>query len=434
MSKHTAFLLRFFALLMLGCWASESVAQPPPPTAADRLAWRQRMATHRKPATGCFTARFPSEEWTQTPCAAPPRMPHIRPAALTRWLSQTPAPPSPPGLAQAGNGLDFVAVAVGGPISAAEGFFDQSVDVQTVASVPLTATPPVPDGYSLQLNVAPFTTPACANAKNPQSCRGWIQYLFMNDNNGSFAFMEVWLLNFGPTCPGQGAVPQLPDMPPNTPWVNAGGDCVFDSPGDPLLAAQPITSLKQLALRGDAVNGGQDSVAIMLPDGTLSETSISDNILKLSSAWNEVEFNVLGYINGAQAQFNSGAAVVAHVSVENGTKNAPNIITTGFTGETNNFNLVPPGCRTAKPPGIYFEEITLKSQRSQACPPIIPNLECQQAKEAVAIAQAQLAKALARESEPICQGPASLECHKTVQADQQALNAAIVHRNKVCTP
>jgi len=372
-------------------------------------------------------------------------MPHTRPPNITNWLRNhagAGAPGLPGGLATAGNGNDVVALAVGGPITAAEGTFDQTMDIQSVTSVK-SVTQASPDAYALQINVAPFSSPAaCAHAQKPQSCQGWLQYLFMNDDKGSLALMEVWLFNFGPSCPGHGSVPQLPGMPAGISWGQSGTDCVFDSPTTPLLSAQPITSLGQLSMRGEALPGGQDSVTITLPDGSISGAAISDEILNLSAVWQQVEFNVVGYINGERATFNSGAAAVVHLNVENATTNAPTLLNSGFTGETNTFNLVLPGCSSAgDPPSIAFEEITLAGQRSLACPPVIlvppPPPQpppCQLATEGVTADQATLAKAQAALTGPTCDGPARLDCERTVQADQSLLNAAEIQKNKVCTP
>ncbi len=166
-----------------------------------------------------------------------------------------------------------------------------------------------------------------------------------------------------------------------------------------------------------------------------------EEILKLSSAWNKVEFNVFGYVNAERATFNFGAAAVVRINVENGTTNAPIISNDGWTGETNTFSLVPPGCSNAgNPPSIVFEEITLACQKSLACPPVIPAppppqlTACQQATEAVASDQTLLASAQARLSGPTCSGPASFNCIRTVQADQRLLSAEIVQKNKVCKP
>jgi hypothetical protein len=456
--RFTSLFLRLCTSLLLAIGANASMAQQPALPSqvasqvseeqsramADRLAWHRKMATVAKPTSGCFTATFPSEEWKETQCTTAPKMPHRRPPPLTKRVSPTPpaeAHAEPPGLAVAGNGNDLVAVAVGGPISAAEGYFNQTMDIQTVADV--SPNQSVTGAYALQINVDPFSTPAaCAHAQNPQSCLGWLQYLFMNDNNGSLALMEVWLFNFGPTCPGQGSVPQLPGVPAGTLWYSTGNDCVFDSPTTPLLAVQPISSIGQLRMRAEARAGGQDSVTITFPDGSIHGVAIPDAILNLSAVWKQVEFNVFGYVNAQRAIFNSGAALVTNIGVENGTTNAPTIINTGFTGETNNFNLVSPGCSEAGvTPGIAFEEITVPYQESLACPPKIPvpppvtqATLCKEATAAVAAAQTMLTNAQARLNTPACAGAARFLCIKTIATDQTLLSGAIAHKNAVCKP
>jgi hypothetical protein len=451
-NRLSAFLLGLFVSCML---AGTSFAQQPTDSlprgtshplenqSADRAAWHQRMLALPRPTAGCFAAKYPSEKWEETACGSAPALFHKRRPALTKVPGQPLVKQSAPEeQSVAGDGNDLIATVVGGPITSVEGFFDQAVDVQTVTSVLIKngTTSDAPGAYSLQINAAPFSTPAaCANAKDPSVCQGWLQFLFMNDDNGSFAGMEVWLFDFGPTCPGQGSVPQLPGMPPGLSWSSAGNDCTFYAE-TPLLSQQPITELGQLRLRADAVTGGQDSVTITLADGSISGIAISDELLNLASVWTQAEFNVLGYVNGERASFKQGAGVVVHVDVENGTANAPNISNGGFTGETNTFDLVPPGCRDGgNPPNIVFEEVTLPNQASQSCPPAAippppPQNQCTLATEGITGLQKQLAAAQAQLTGPTCEGPARFDCEKRAQMDQSELTAAIIHKNQVCNP
>jgi hypothetical protein len=452
-------------LLLLGAWAGPSLAQPASPpgttaaerlkakktTAAERLSWRARMAAQRAPIAGCFAARFPVETWTLTQCADPPKLPHTRPLRLSKWRpvgsvldvpSSAPAPTAGQAMREDSGGQP-VAIAVGTPISAAEGSFDQTMGLQSVTSVPRSAGAPLPGYYALQLNTEWFQTPACARAQDPTNCHGWIQFLFMNDPTaGSWAEMEVFLLGYGPSCPGKDNIPQLPGMPPGITWDSNGADCSFFTQTTRLLPKQSVWALAQLRLRGEATAGGQDSVTITLPDGRIEGVGISDDLLKLSAAWHEVEFNVFGAVNSLQTQFNPGAALVVHVNVENGTSNPPMIGTGGYTGESNNFNILELGCPSGgPPPSLVFEEFTLSSQRSLTCPPKIPAppppptlTPCQVATKDVANDQGILAKAQARQSQSICKGPASVNCAKAVQSAQLALNAAIIRKNKACMP
>ncbi len=427
--------------------AASHLAQPrkDAPPAASPLAWRRAMRLTRKPLTGCFTARFPSRIWSATSCGPPPAaMEHVRPAVLTKLLRERSrgGVKEGHGLSDAGGGSgDIVALASGGPISSAEGWFDQTQGLASVSSFPPKGAP-APGAYGLQMNTAPFATPACANAKVPENCQGWIQFLFMNDANDSRALMEVWLLEFGAVCPGEGGLSPLTGMPPNTPWMHTtAGDCVFDSV-NALMPSQTVGALATLHLRAEALAGGSDSVSVTLPDGSIRGMAISDDVLKLSASWRAVEFNVVGYVNSQQARFNTGAALVVHLNVENGSADSVTpLYPLTYTGESNNFALVPPGCALpGDPAGIVFEEITEASQTSLACPPTIPppppplQLTCAQASQAVINAETLLANAQAKLSTAACQGPASINCHKVVQADQQQLTAAIVRKNQACKP
>jgi hypothetical protein len=64
------------------------------------------------------------------------------------------------------------------------------------------------------------------------------------------------------------------------------------------------------------------------------------NMLNLGAAWTGVEFIVVGDCCSSQATFNAGSTIVVRTTVHNGTMNAPACVLEGFTGETNNLNLV----------------------------------------------------------------------------------------------
>jgi hypothetical protein len=413
-------------------------SQPVEIQSVERVEWRKRILAIPRPPVGCFTVKYPSEKWEVTPCGTSHDLFHL-------WDRKIPTPsPSPAGFdpAVAGIGHEFIATAVGGPITSADGFFLQAADVQTVTSVQITngVTSDAAGAYALQLNAnaATFSTPsACANAKDPSVCQGWVQFLFMNDSKGSFASMELWLYGFGPMCPGQGSVPQLPGMPAGQVWTATGGNCTFYAE-TPLLPSIPITQLGQLRLRAEAQTGGQDSVTITLPDGSISGVAISDELLKLASVWTQAQFNVVGYVNGQRAWFNDDAAVVVQVNVENGTTNPPTISLGGISLESNDLHLVSPGCpNRGDPPNIVFEEVSLPYQVSQSCPPPPippPPDQCALAKSAVTGLQAQFDNAQALVNGPTCKGSFHFDCVRTAKADQVALTAAIAHRNEVCNP
>ena len=183
---------------------------------------------------------------------------------------------------------------------------------------------------------------------------------------------------------------------------------------------------------------GLDTVVVILPDGTGIAAALPDSILSLSTKWQSAEFNVFGIYDSARAHFNVNAAVVAHLVVNNATTNAPLVTNNGFTGETNTLNIQLPGCASGgSAPSVSFAEFLGNYKPSKTCPPTIvynltPRTPCQSATIGVSTAQTARAKAQARLTTATCQGGFRLECVKAVQADQQALTAAIINKNKVC--
>ncbi len=102
---------------------------------------------------------------------------------------------------------------------------------------------------------------------------------------------------------------------------------------------QTITDLPNLGVAGTAVAGGNDTVTVTTA-GSAYSASNTDDMLKLASSWQGVEFIIVGDCCGSAANFNSGASITVRTVVHNGTRNAPTCVLEGFTGETNNLNLL----------------------------------------------------------------------------------------------
>jgi hypothetical protein len=419
--------------------AAASAAHSTAPTSATArrqaliTQWRQRMITKGMPGVGCFVGKYPAEQWQkQSECAKlppdkkPSHAPRPRPQDLQTGLHVT------------GNGNDLVAVAVGAPIKAVEGYFNPTVNFQSVMSGPQPGANST-DYYGVQINSDNFTTDSCKNAVDPSKCRGWLQFLFFATPTNVFGSLELWLMGFGPTCPGEGNVPALPgwDQLSNPKWQHSGNDCVYDAQTTPPITPTiNIKSLGILRFRAQAESGGFDSMIITLPNGQIYGASLPDSLLQTSVNWWQAEFNVLGFINGERATFNSGAATVVHLEVENGTNNAPTIGTSGTTGETNNFDLVTPGCTSANPPSIAFAEVTLSGQVSTACPPQIlpipppppPPVNCSAQAALIRGLRKQEAQAEARlQDQELCGGPARFMCIKNVQTIGAQLSSAVTY-------
>ena len=185
---------------------------------------------------------------------------------------------------------------------------------------------PVANTFSLQLNVAPFTTPACSGSANPGSCQGWEQFLYSTTYNQ--VFLQYWLLSYNTTCPsGWSTTPQAP------------GDCFINSSGSSLPgSALTVAGLTSTTLTGSAVPGGNDTVVMTTGAGHATATGADDR-LSLSQNWNTVEFALVGDCCDTQANFSSGTTVDVKTVVHSGSKTAPTCVLEGFTGETNNLNL-----------------------------------------------------------------------------------------------
>jgi hypothetical protein len=290
--------------LLLPAAAFAQSAQPQR-SAAAMESWHTALKKTPVPHKGCYTAAFPSTEWHAVPCAVPP----ARPYQSIHRLGITPLP----GIV--GNGNDMSAQAASGLISSATGSFDQ------VTNAVSEADGGTANRFSLQLNTDFFTSPTCAGASVPGSCRGWEQFVY---SNSGVAFIQYWLIGWNTTCP--------------TGWNSFGGDCWKNAPSGASYTVQPIANLAGLKLTGTANANGTDTVIIAGPNGTASAANV-DSVLTLAKAWQAAEFNVIGDCCGSQANFNSGVTIIDRTTVNSGTSSAPACVHEGFTGETNDLNL-----------------------------------------------------------------------------------------------
>ncbi|MFC4034406.1 discoidin domain-containing protein [Streptomyces polygonati] len=291
------------------------------PTSMTAEQWHTTMTRLATPAKGCYTASYPALTWQSAACTTAPNRryaprpggnaagPHLPAVA---GAGARPAAGVAPDVV--GNGIDFSA-GVSGLLSGATGSFP------TVSGVTSETGGGVANSYSLQLNSAPFTSPVCAGVAG---CQGWEQFIFANPGSGtSAAFIQFWILNYFTTCPAG--------------WSSYLSDCYKNGPAV-AVPSQPIANLGALSLSGN-VTGTTDTVVMTTPGGSLSAAT-ADSTLDLSAAWNAVEFMIGGNGGGSQATFNPGSTITVKTVTHNGTTNAPTCLTEGFTGETNNLNLV----------------------------------------------------------------------------------------------
>jgi hypothetical protein len=165
-----------------------------------------------------------------------------------------------------------------------------------------------------------------------------------------FLFMQYWLINFKNTCPSG--------------WASFGTDCFTNSNAinPPALTA---SQLRTVSLEGTAKAGGSDH-AILTTGTTDFSVSNSDNVVDLAANWNAAEFGVFGDGNGTSATFSAGTTMQVETATSNGTTLAPSCAMEGFTGETNNLNLVktPKSAGVSSPAVVSEQSNTLKTAAS----------------------------------------------------------------------
>ena len=315
----------------------------PPVTVQQRLMrenWRKSMVARPVPRAGCFTAIFPNPEWRSIPCSPPP----LRPFPPARGIRPE----------TVGGSNDFSAQ-VTGSMTSAEGSFDSITGMtsETNADIQNGGAPTGSNKYTLQVNTNTWTGGRCSGADNPAACTSWEQFVYSN----SFGMViQYWLIKYSMNCPAG-----------FTFYNNSGDlDCYRNGDngisvgnGNGQIPQQALTNLKNLTLTGSAGQGAvKDSFVFF--DGSQTWTDAEDNsILGLHSGWTTAEFNIFGDCCGSQAQFNSGTSIVVRTTVHNGTMNAPSCLSEGFTGETNNLNLVSnPAVGVAPAPAIVFTQST----------------------------------------------------------------------------
>jgi hypothetical protein len=315
--------------------ASPAAAAKKPQIARTRDAWHKSLLLLPRPETGCHTSSFPRVEWKPIPCTTPP--PYPMPPARGR---------AKPFIVGGGGGNDFAARPTG-TISSADGSF-VSVSAGITEAGQFNATgAQISNAYTLQLNTNFFTSTACAASPNA-NCKGWEQFVYMNDNSNHAAFIQYWLIQYNTTCPAGWIQFQFP--PPSTDIY-----CFRNSPGAvSLTAAQPVSNFANMTLTGAATTS---SDGVTMTVGASAFTTAGSNLVNAAAGWTDAEFNVFGDAGGGQANFGANSTLRVRTTVHNGTKTAPACSAESFTGETNNLTLVGTAPILTQPsPAVEFTE------------------------------------------------------------------------------
>jgi hypothetical protein len=298
---------------------------------------------------GCFVATYPSTRWQASPCVTAPLVP---------LLSSLPS--------TVGYGVDEVARSSGTSIGSSFGSFQSitgltsETDVCVAPFLSLCGNGQGTNRYTLQDNTNTFTT--STTYTGGKSATGWEQFVYTNyvTCQGTLCsgcllsgciLIQYWLLGYGSSCPSTGP-------PGGSSWIESSGSCYANSPayGVPSEAA---SNLANLVLKGYANFGSNDEVVFCISGGSCYAVAITYQVLNLYQHWLDAEFNVVGWGNGSQADFNSGTSitVVNTLKDQGGNVIVPSCVNTGTTGETNNLNLVPNSCTPNSSNGqIVFTE------------------------------------------------------------------------------
>src|SRR6266566_4039344 len=210
--------------------------------------------------------------------------------------------------------------------------------------------------YSLQLNTNIFFNCDTVYTGGPATwC--WEQFIFEScpgvvspcgADSGSPADIFIEYVIAYPSSNGSCPTTSIPG---GTGWrhVTSDNSCHADSgsTGLGLTVTELITNLSHLTLWGTAASDGD---AILLGGRRTGKTwsyttSLhgSGSVLNLYANWNQAEFNVFGFGNGSQADFNSGTFITVDESLltSAGAQIQPACLRQGETGETNNLSLGP---------------------------------------------------------------------------------------------
>lgn len=294
-----------------------------------RLGWAKQLRKLPRPAPGCYSANFPEVSWTPMVCGKALDRPYL--------------PASGPGHPfTIGGGSGDFAARTSAVTTSAEGRFLSVNPGITETGLVGGAGSPQSNTYSLQLNTDFFQSSTCSGLS--PTCRGWEQFIYVNEPTQHFTFIQYWLINTS-TCPGG--------------WTPFGGNyCYRNSATASLPGGQAASTLASVSLVGSA-NAAGDQV-IFTPSSGPAVTVVGTNsvpALSATTGWRDSEFNVFGDGNGSAATFGASTTMTVQTLVHSGTTLAPSCQTESFTGETNNLTLVgmsPIG--TLPSPGIEFTQ------------------------------------------------------------------------------
>ena len=304
------------AAASLGAGSASAASKP----VRTRGQWQAALAHVAAPGSGCYHASYPALQWHATRCTVAPKWP-LAPVLPSGVASRG-------GPVTVGDGQDYAAK-VSGLISRATGTFKHVTPTITESGQVGGSGSKVRNSFSLQLNSQFFSgSPACSGSSNPASCEAWQQFVYTYQNaTTGYIFMQYWLINYNATCP--------------TGWFTYSTDCYTNSnaavlPGGPIKAKQ-LASTKLVAT---AKAGGKDGVSVTVGTGSATLVTNADTKVHLAKFWNTTEWGVYGDGGGGEAFFGANSTLETQTALQATSSAAPTCLSTGYTAETNNLNLI----------------------------------------------------------------------------------------------
>ena len=323
-------------------------------TQDDLQAWQQTIRDTSPAEPGCFTASYPATQWQEVACPAPEdtAQPVPAPSAQTQTEQQE--------IQQVGGSAgDYAVMALGSPITSAEGSFPSVTGVTSI-----TDTSYGSNNYTLQLNSNRFPLSGSSNANlcGGQTCRGWVQFIYSNTYYGSALgsgslFIEYWLLGIAPSS-----------CPKGTKWNSdpSGKNGCFYQDAQVSIPAQAITNLGNLKLGGKTANG-MDTVT-MTVGGQAYSRAVASPFPEFSQLWQSAEFNIFGYANYSSVNLNTGAKLTGKINISTAANLAACLQNGGTTAESSNLNLNSPCCPVnGATPSVTWAESTTAGTTVSAC-------------------------------------------------------------------
>jgi hypothetical protein len=293
-------------------------------------AWQQSIAHLRTPDQGCFTASYPDVQWHVTKCTTGPRDPQVAKPGTGDPVSQDASPQT------VGNGTDYYAQVSGSTTTVTGSFPNVSCSSSPGCKVTETGSyghhgpggTQTSNVFSLQVNTnANITTSACEGSPN-SGCRGWIQFVYSSTYNS--LNVEPALINYD----GKNGA-----CPTNFSNFGSGGTCYeIHLPAVSVSGGVTAAELSQVSLTGNIASGGKDTAEVTKSSTAYAVTD--DSPVDAYGQWKDAEFDVFGDAGGSQALFSPDTHIQVKTVANNTSSSAPTCKLGGFTGETNNLNLV----------------------------------------------------------------------------------------------